>query len=108
MKLKVDLIEARLDKWPARGDRPQGEAYRILVRDATRPMKDSLAQSLLFTLSEADREKHWGALSGEDVQAEIVINQLGTKANASGFVSASGRIVSVFDAGTQKPLSTKN
>ena len=62
MIVKLQVVELRIEKWPARGDRPAGEAYRIYGRDNTMPLRHALRDSVLFRISNEDVEKWWRKL----------------------------------------------
>jgi len=86
------------NRWPAKGDRPAGEAYNLLVIDMTKPAKYALRGMYEYRLNEEEREKYWGTLESKNV--EIGVNEI---INGERKATLRGVIVSVQGEKADKP-----
>lgn len=59
------------NRWPARGDRPAGESFNLLLLDLTKPSAHALRGMCQYRLTEDERVAHWGKLEGKTVELGI-------------------------------------
>lgn len=87
---KFTVVQEVHNKWPAKGDRPGGETFNILLMDRTSPLKYALRTMHEYRLTEEEKEKYWGNLADKTV--EIGVTEL---ANGNRKAVLRGEIMSI-------------
>ena len=87
---KFPVVQELHNKWPARGDKPGGETFNLLLMDMTQPLKYALRTMHEYRLTEEEKERYWGDL--QDKSVEIGVTEL-TNGNRKAVLR--GQIISV-------------
>lgn len=92
MLAKFQVFTEVHNRWPAKGDRPSGESYNLLLLDMSKPSQHALRAMYHYRLSDEEKTKYWGTLDGKCV--EIGVNEI---MNGDKSPVLRGVIVSVSD-----------
>ena len=80
------------NRWPAKGDRPAGESFNLLLLDMSKPSKHALRDMYQYRLTDEEKPPYWGKLDGKVI--EVGVNEIN---NGDRGPVLRGAIVSVAD-----------
>jgi len=76
MLAKFQVFTEVHNRWPAKGDRPAGESFSLLLLDMSQPSKHALRGMYQYRMTDDERKEHWGKLDGKliDVGVNDILN----------------------------------
>lgn len=74
MLAKFQVFTEVHNRWPAKGDRPAGEAFSLLLLDMSQPSKYALRSLYQYRMTEEEKAQHWGKLDGKVI--EVGVNEI--------------------------------
>jgi hypothetical protein len=74
MLAKFQVFTEVHNRWPAKGDRPGGESYNLLLLDMSKPSKHALRAMYQYRMSEEEKGQYWGKLDGKII--EVGVNEI--------------------------------
>jgi hypothetical protein len=92
MLAKFQVFTEVHNRWPAKGERPAGESYNLLLLDMSKPSKHALRAMYQYRMTEEEKAQYWGKLDGKMI--EVGVNEI---ANGDKSPVLRGSIVSVAD-----------
>lgn len=74
MLSKFQVFSEVHNRWPAKGDRPSGESFSLLLFDMTKPSQYALRAIYQYRMTDEEKTKYWGKLEGKTI--EVGINEI--------------------------------
>ena len=74
MLSKFQVFTEVHSRWPARGARPAGESYSLLLLDVTKPAQYALRALYQYRLNDDEKDKYWGKLEGKTI--DVAVNEI--------------------------------
>lgn len=71
MICKFQVFAEIHNKWPAKGTRPAGEAYNLLLLDMTLPAKHALRDLYNYRMTEDEVGKYYGQLERRIIEVGV-------------------------------------
>jgi hypothetical protein len=74
MLVAFQVITEAHNRWPAKGDKPGGEAWNLVLQDMSQPFQHRMRSMVQYRLNDEEREKYWGKLP--DRQVKVAVHEI--------------------------------
>jgi len=67
----MQVVGQSYQKWPARGDKPAGEGFSLLLMDMSKPFEHRMHTNVQYRLQEDEVNAYWGVLEDRTVNVSV-------------------------------------
>ncbi|HEV8540864.1 MAG TPA: hypothetical protein VGR78_00600 [Verrucomicrobiae bacterium] len=71
MLVTFQVITEAHNRWPAKGDKPSGESWNLILQDMSHPYQHRMRSMVQYRLNDEEREKYWGKLPDRQVKVAV-------------------------------------
>jgi hypothetical protein len=71
MLVTFQVITEAHNRWPAKGDKPGGESWNLILQDMSQPYQHRMRSMVQYRLNDEEREKYWGKLPDRQVKVAV-------------------------------------